>query len=417
MSTTAVAFQTVAAVAGSRAETGLAAAATASGIYRLRLTSTGGATAERLSSDPALTIAVCGPQGLVVAGTSDKVFVYTAGAATPRWEWVTDLAAEAGGAYDAPATALACDEADGTVFVATIVALNVRTPSGAVLRYDYTEGLPVNGSSSVAVEPETGAVFVGAPGGLVRWSRGQDMDADWRFFHGPRYLPPGTSAIGAVACTANVTFVAVDGGLTLLERQTWTLAQKAAHYQTILEARHDRHGMVAECALSAFGDVRNCTSGPSDNNGLWTSLVVVAEACRVLVDGADGTAAKSLAAFVAGMKRLVDVTGVPGLMARSCVAPGEPAQAGDTWHNSSNPALKGWQWKADASSDEVVGHGFAYPTVVALLGTASGSVGATALQLLEDIVGYILSNDYYLIDVTGLPTRWGVWNPTMLNGK
>lgn len=29
--------------------------------------------------------------------------------------------------------------------------------------------------------------------------------------------------------------------------------------------------------------------------------------------------------------------------------------------------------------------------------------------------GYIKQNKYYLIDVTGLPTRWGVWAPEQIN--
>ena len=30
---------------------------------------------------------------------------------------------------------------------------------------------------------------------------------------------------------------------------------------------------------------------------------------------------------------------------------------------------------------------------------------------------YIVTNDYYLIDVDGEPTTWGKWNPTYLNGQ
>ena len=31
--------------------------------------------------------------------------------------------------------------------------------------------------------------------------------------------------------------------------------------------------------------------------------------------------------------------------------------------------------------------------------------------------GYIVSNDYYLIDVTNRSTRWGVWSPNQLNNN
>ena len=46
------------------------------------------------------------------------------------------------------------------------------------------------------------------------------------------------SALGLAGTTA---VVATDGGIALLERQMWTLAQKAEHYETIL-TRHDRVG-------------------------------------------------------------------------------------------------------------------------------------------------------------------------------
>jgi hypothetical protein len=397
---------------------GLAAVASEHGVYRVSLSEANGIAAENVLADAAVSVAVCGPQRFIVAGTTDKVWVLPE-SGHGRWEWVTDLVTSEGGVYDATAADLACDESDGTVFAATATALNMRSPSGEVSRLDYTQGMPVNDSASVAVEPHSGAVWIGTPHGLVRWARGKDADADWRFFWGQRYLPLGNSSVYDVAAVSSaglgLAVVATDGGLAFLEAQTWTLAEKAAHYETILQQRHNRHGMVAECSMQRFGDVGHCVGGPSDNNGLWTSLVVVAEACRTALGGQG--AAASLDTFFKGMKLLVDVTGIRGLMARSCVQPGTPAEAGDTWHNSTNPSLAGWQWKGDASSDEVVGHGFAYPAMARILGTAAGTLGAEALALLEDIVGYILENDYYLIDVTGTHTRWGVWNPEVINNK
>lgn len=36
-------------------------------------------------------------------------------------------------------------------------------------------------------------------------------------------------------------------------------------------------------------------------------------------------------------------------------------------------------------------------------------------MLLSSHTGHIVSNGYKLIDVTGEPTRWGVWSPDQLN--
>jgi hypothetical protein len=38
-----------------------------------------------------------------------------------------------------------------------------------------------------------------------------------------------------------------------------------------------------------------------------------------------------------------------------------------------------------------------------------------AATLLTDCMKYVIENDYYLIDITGKRTTWGVWNPDYLN--
>ena len=60
-------------------------------------------------------------------------------------------------------------------------------------------------------------------------------------------------------------------------------------------------------------------------------------------------------------------------------------------------------------SDEVVGHIFAYSILVDIFKNDAvfDEIHLEALQLLDDIMTYIVKNDFYLIDVTGLPTSWG----------
>ncbi len=67
--------------------------------------------------------------------------------------------------------------------------------------------------------------------------------------------------------------------------------------------------------------MRTCTNGDDDNNGLWTSLVVAAEVFRFLVTG-DPRAHDAAVHYFNGMKLLNEITGIPGLMARSAVRPG-----------------------------------------------------------------------------------------------
>lgn len=333
-----------------------------------------------------------------------------------RWEWVTNLTSYAGGVYDGPVRSLAVDD-DGTLYVGTETAINIRAPNGTVSRLDYQRGVPMNNTQIVAIEPNTQALLAASPKAFMRRapslkeSPGEAMPGQWQYYHGPRYLL-GDSQVSLVDVTHdNQTVVVTDGGIVILEWQWWTLAQKAAHYEDILD-RHIRHGMVSDCSLKEFGNASSCTNGPSDNNGLWTSLLVVAEAYRYALSPSPEQHARVSTLF-RGMQLLVNITGIRGLMARSAVSPSEPKPSGGTWHKSNDSAYSGWLWKGDASSDEVVGHLFAYPVVVDVMkGTPEAKA---ALGLMEDIVSYIVENGFYLIDITGNHTQWGVWAPKFLN--
>ena len=150
----------------------------------------------------------------------------------------------------------------------------------------------------------------------------------------------------------------------------------------------------------------------SDNNGLWTSLVLVSQALRYNLTG-DHTAHAALHTYFDGLSMLHEITGIRGLIARSAVRPGE-ATHGGTWRNSTVAGYSGYQWKADASSDEVDGHVFGLSAMVALL-SGSDPLRQQAAELLVRLVSYIVENGYYLMDYTGKPTTWGVWAPEVLN--
>ena len=103
----------------------------------------------------------------------------------------------------------------------------------------------------------------------------------------------------------------------------------------------------------------DCINGDSDNNGLWTSLVVAAEVFRYVATN-DSDAAALAWHYYDGMRLLHRITGINGLIARSAVAPNETHSGGGLWTPSTVPQYAGWTWKADASSDEVVGHLLAF---------------------------------------------------------
>ena len=74
----------------------------------------------------------------------------------------------------------------------------------------------------------------------------------------------------------------------------------------------------------------------------------------------DPSALESARKSVEAMLRLESITGRSGFPARSFRHKGEPRHNDGIWHFTSDGE---WEWKADTSSDEIVGHFFAYSVV------------------------------------------------------
>jgi hypothetical protein len=70
-------------------------------------------------------------------------------------------------------------------------------------------------------------------------------------------------------------------------------------------------------------------------------------------------------------------------------------------------------WKGDTSSDEIVGHFLAFYLYSTLV--ADDQEKQQIRAACKRITDHILDHGYYLIDITGKPTRWGYWSPERLN--
>lgn len=73
-----------------------------------------------------------------------------------------------------------------------------------------------------------------------------------------------------------------------------------------------------------------------------------------------------------------------------------------------------WYWKSDTSSDELDGHYFAYAVYYDLV--ADDQEKQDLRRVARAISDHLIGHGYYLIDVNGKPTTWGVFAPEMLNG-
>jgi len=193
-------------------------------------------------------------------------------------------------------------------------------------------------------------------------------------------------------------------GVSLIEWRSMTLADKAKYFDERIEQRHVRHGLVASSHLRVAGEVSSNQTVSSDNDGLWTAIYLGAQAYRYAAAHDPDARAKAQRALKALM-RLEEITGVPGLPARSFVSTNEFHPTDGQWHPTSDGQ---WFWKGDTSSDELVGHYYAYAAYFDLV--ADEAEKGAIHKVVSRITDYLIGHDYDLIDVTGKPTRWGEWS-------
>eukprot|EP00943_MAST-04B_sp_MAST-4B-sp1_P001535 g1535.t1 len=400
---------------------------------------------------------------IVVAGNSEKLWFLDYKENTVlRWEWVTDVATASGGVIDnaitsmsfVPSTFLSSlsskindDLEMYDIFIGNPSSINIMYLNKSVYTINGDHGLPYNNITCIAYsniyspssaddqnqEEPTLQVWIGTTKGLILWQK-KNSDPEWKYLNGPRWLAGSTVKSISVLPNANPSanigghigdtiVIVAEEGVTYLEQRKYTLDMKASVYEKILNERHNRLGLTSGCNFKEFGDPSYCLEGDDDNNGLWTSLVVVAEYMRYDVTK-DPEALQTASKFFNGIVLLNEVTGKEGLMGRSCCSPEEweAKTCGyhtwihdkEHWHNSTNPNYVGYRWKGDTSSDEVTGHVFALSTVAHL--SPNRTEQNLAKKLLSNIVLNIVRNDFNLIDVTGQPTTWGRWGPEMVNG-
>ena len=238
----------------------------------------------------------------VSIGNSTKIahFSKSSPGVIKRWEWVTDVETGEGGAYDGPITSLAYDDVSGgTLYAGTPTCLNVRNPGGAVFRVSELEGLPWGNITSLAIDATTSGapgwtkprVWIGSNMGVTLYDpeapsqygriRGDlsnnnhgavgapdaPLRQRFRYFYGSRYLATTakdtlTSVVlaGGIVSAGTSTYVLTTMGLSMLQSQQWTLAEKVKVYEAAIP-HQSRLGQVTGCSLSQFGVSYPCVSG------------------------------------------------------------------------------------------------------------------------------------------------------------
>jgi hypothetical protein len=262
--------------------------------------------------------------------------------------------------------------------------------------------LPWNEVTVIARQSDD-AVWIGTTRGAVRYSR---STGTIEYFSGRRWL--ADDRVTGIGFEPGGSFVWIEtpGGYSRIDFTPITLAGKAAYFEERVRARHVRHGFTADSELRTPGDPASSFAISTDNDGLWTAMYVAAECFRFKVTGAADAreyARQGLEALI----RLEAVTGIPGFPARSIIRLGVDEQPRDgEWHTTPDGL---WRWKGDTSSDEIVGHYFAYAVYFDLV--ADEAEKTRIRQVVERITSHIIDHGYHLVDLDGKATRWGWWAP------
>lgn len=279
-----------------------------------------------------------------------------------------------------------------------------RMPPGGTVSQDANPLFP---GTTAWTMTRDGALWLGTPHGLWRHTR-----SGWDYFAGQRYLA-SDDVRGLEPVSSNAVLVRTGRGVTKIDFSPMTLAGKAHVFEQRIEDRHNRHGMVADSELTRAGDLSSSRMVSSDNDGLWTAMYGASQCFRYAVTKSS-EARKRAERSVEALLYLEKITGISGFPARSYIKRGEPQPKDGVWYD--NP-VEGLRWKADTSSDEIVGHFFLFSIAYDLLPNPQlkKRIAATTARMMD----HILSHGYNLIDRTGKPTTWGKWSPEYFtsNGK
>jgi len=266
-------------------------------------------------------------------------------------------------------------------------------------RLSFDDGLPVGGLRAIAITTD-GAVWAGGDEGLVRYADSSHAWDRWQYFGGKRYLP-SDEVTSLAPGEAGSVWVETSAGISHIEFRRLTLADKAAYFERRIAERHKRHYLVADSQFSEPGNPATSHQYPSDNDGLWTAIYVASQAFRYRVTK-DPQALEFARKSVEAMLRLEAITGRPGFPARSFRQKSEPRHNDGIWHFTADGE---WEWKADTSSDEIVGHFFAYSVVYDL--AADEDLKKRLRGAVSRIADHLIDHRYNLTDLHGGPTRWG----------
>ena len=266
---------------------------------------------------------------------------------------------------------------------------------------DRLPAQPVN-----TVQYVDGTLWFGSMHGAFR----QQENGAFDYYQSGRWLP-GDTVYSLAKGPESTVLIATNKGLARLHHKAMSLEEKAAYYDKQVRERHIRYGLNATLKGLKEGNLRTGILSDSDNDGLWTSMYLAAEAFRYATTK-DSDALLNCRESLLAMERLYSVNPLKGFPSRSFERIGHKTDLADSkvWLDAPDGR---WSWKSTTSSDEAIGHLFVFSVLAEVVNDPW--VKEKAITLMDSLMSHIVANDLYLVDHDGKPTLWGKWNPAYVN--
>lgn len=265
--------------------------------------------------------------------------------------------------------------------------------------------LPVN--SITAIITIHGQLWFGSTEGAFK----RRDDGKFDYYYGKRWLP-GNVVKHISAGTDGSVLITTEAGIGQIVFEEMTLFDKAQYYEKQVRDRHIRLGFNATLVDLDHGNIDSGRLSDSDNDGLWTTMYLAGQIFRYQVTQSD-VALQNCYEAMDAMEKLFSINDLPGFPSRSYERSGyiEKLHDPDRWQHASDQA---WDWKSTTSSDEVIGHIFAYGVMAELM---DNDLKDRAITLIDTLMSHVVRNDLYMVDYDGKPTTWGKWNPDYVNAR
>jgi hypothetical protein len=234
-------------------------------------------------------------------------------------------------------------------------------------------------------------------------------DGKFDYYASERWIPSDT-VVNIAKGPGNSVLILTTRGLGKICFEEMTLYDKAMFYEKQVRDRHIRTGFNATVSSMVKGDVTTGSMEDSDNDGLWTSMYLAGETFRYAVTKSD-EALQNVRESLDAMERLYTINSIPGFPSRSFERRGYKYDD-KAWRRADDPE---WDWKSTTSSDEAIGHIFAFGVIAELVDEPE--LRSKAIMLIDTLMSHVVKNDFYMIDWDGKPTLWGKWNPDYVNAR